>query len=297
MAIVKSDRDKGVAALVLLALVFASMGLFVRFLNTDFSILQQTYLRIITAFILGLAIFFKDLNFNKITKISKREWGVLTLRSVALYALGVTLISKAIVLTKYSNASFIGAVPITTILGFFLLREKITARKIFYVLVAFIGVVLIAVKDYGHIFSWGYGELLAFIAAFFFSLSYVARKWHTSLLNNKEIAVLIFFIASILLVLTSTILFHEVPPAINTFSMPIILAIVGAGLFNVVNLFLTNYGFQKVEAVVAGNILTLETLFAVILGFLFYQEIPAVRELIGGALIVFGVYQMNRITS
>jgi uncharacterized membrane protein len=36
-------------------------------------------------------------------------------------------------------------------------------------------------------------------------------------------------------------------------------------------------------------------LFAVILGFLFYKEIPTAKDLIGAVLILYGVIQMNKL--
>ena len=73
------------------------------------------------------------------------------------------------------------------------------------------------------------------------------------------------------------------------------MAIIGAGTFNVANVFLINYGFEKVDAVLASNILTLESFFAILLGFLFYGEIPLVKELIGGAIIISSVIWMNQL--
>jgi drug/metabolite transporter (DMT)-like permease len=285
---------KGILALILLALIFASMGIFARYLSTDFTILQQTYLRIFAAFVLGLILFYKDLHFRKIKLITKKEWLVLLFRSISLYVIAVTFISYAFTVTKYSNASFISAVPLTSALGFILLKEKVSTKKILYLLLGLAGVVLIAINDYAHLFSWGKGDLFALISSLFFGLSYVARKWHSNLLNNKEITVMIFFISTILLFATS-LLFRESLPQLQTvptIALPIILL---AGLFNVANLFLTNYGFKHVDAVTAGNILTLETLFAVLLGFAFYGEVPLLKEWFGGILIVFSVYQMNKL--
>lgn len=290
----KSDRSKGILALVILAFVFASMGIFVRYLKTDFTILQQTYLRIFAAFLLGLVVFYKDLDIRKIKLISNKEWLVLTFRAVSLYLIGVTLLSQAYVTTKYSNVSFVGALPMTAILGFILLKEKVTVQKVVYILIGFVGVVLIAVKDYSHILVWGQGELLALIASVFFALSYIGRKWQGHLLNNKEIAVIIFFISSFLLFITS-LLFQEGLPHASSFSSFVIPVILCAGLFNVINLFLTNYGFQKLEAVLAGNLLMLEVFFAVLLGFAFYHEIPTVKECLGALFIIVSVYRMNKI--
>ena len=64
---------------------------------------------------------------------------------------------------------------------------------------------------------------------------------------------------------------------------------------NVFNTYLTNYGFQKIEAVLASNILTLEALFAVILGFVFYREVPLIKDLFGGVVIISAVIAMNKL--
>lgn len=295
MKILQTERNKGIIALIILSFVFASMGVFVRYLQIDFTILQQTYLRVFAAFLFGCIIFYKDIDLKKITKISKKEWSILLLRSVAMYLIAVTLISEAYTLSKYSNVSFVAALPLTAVFGFILLKEKITLQKILYILLGFLGVVLIGVSDYSNILIWQKGELFALIASVFFALSYIARKWQGNILNNKEIAVMIFFISTCLLCITS-FLFGESFPSANSFSSVTIAVIILAGLFNVVNLFLTNYGFQKVNAVLASNLLMLEVIFAVGLGFFLYQEIPTIKEFIGGLLIVGSAYQMNKLS-
>jgi drug/metabolite transporter (DMT)-like permease len=289
------ERRKGVLALIALAFVFASMGIFARYLSESFTVLQQTYLRIFTAFILGLAFFYKDIDFRKIRSLSTKEWLILILRSFSLYLIGVTLISKGIIISKYSNVSFIAALPMTSVLGFILLKEKVTRQKIGYIVLGFIGVLLIAVTDYKNIFNWGFGEFLALIASVGFALSYVARKWHSKLLNNKEITVIIFLISSILLFITSIGL-GEGMPSTSNFSNFIIIILLISALFNVFNLLLTNYGFQKVDAVLGGNILMLEIVFAVCIGLILYSEIPTLKEALGGVIIAVSAYQMNKLS-
>jgi len=73
----------------------------------------------------------------------------------------------------------------------------------------------------------------------------------------------------------------------------LVVAIIGAGIFNIANLLLTNYGFQKVEAIFASSILALESAFAIVLGLLFYAEVPALRELLGGVIITLSVIGTN----
>ncbi len=68
-----------------------------------------------------------------------------------------------------------------------------------------------------------------------------------------------------------------------------ILALIG------LSIFFTNYGFEQIKTSIASNILTLEMFFAVLIGLVIYQEVPSLKEIIGGVLILFSVIQMNRL--
>ena len=129
---------------------------------------------------------------------------------------------------------------------------------------------MISVKDYANFLDWGRGEILTLISTVFFSFSYVARKWQSDFLNNKELTVINFLVAFLVVFLVSIFKGDGLPVA--GWHWDLLLAVVGAGIFNILNVFLTNYGFQKVEAVLASNILTLEAFFAVILGFYFTER-------------------------
>jgi drug/metabolite transporter (DMT)-like permease len=181
----------------------------------------------------------------------------------------------------------------TAVLGFILIGEKFTWKKVFYVFLAFIGVFLISVKDYSHLLDWGRGEVLTLISTVFFSLSYVARKWQSDLLNNGELTVINFFVAFLAVFFVSIFKGDGLP--VTGWGWGLLLAVIGAGAFNTINVFLTNYGFQKVEAVLASNILTLESFFAIILGFIFYREAPFLKDLLGGVIITVAVIAMNKL--
>lgn len=293
MKINKTDRQKGVLALILLAAVYVSMGLFARYLNTGFLVFQQVYLRVFAAFFLGLICFNKDLDFSKLKKISKKEWSFLIFRAAAIYLFGVTLFTKSINIAKFGNVSFIQSIPITPIFAVILLKERLTWKKLLYILTAFLGVILIAVKDYSQFLVWGKGEFISLISTFFFAAGYTTRKLHSQLLNNKEITQITFFLSFFMLFAVSLFKGDGLPTA--HWHPGLLLVVLGAGLFNVINNFLQNYGFQKVEAILAGNILTLQPVFAVILGLLFYREFPNLQEWLGGVTIILSVIGMNKV--
>jgi drug/metabolite transporter (DMT)-like permease len=289
----KTEQQKGVIALILLALTFASMGLFARYLSSGLLLFQQVYFRILAAFIIGYIVFRKEINISKFKRLLAKEWIIITFRAVSLSLFGIILFTQAIILTKYSNVSFIGSLPTTALLGFILLHEKFSFKKLALILLAFGGVLLISVQDYSHIFSWGKGEVLALISTIFFSLSYIARKWQSNALNNKELTVINFLVAFIVVFIASLLKGDGLPT--TGWHWGLLIAVIGAGIFNILNVFLTNYGFQKVEAVFASNILTLESVFAIVLGFLFYKEIPIPKELLGGIIITLSVIGMNKL--
>ena len=245
------------------------------------------------ALVVGVIVFRKQIDFAKFKRVSAKDWAIIVLRAVCYSLFGIVLFTQAILVTKYANVSFIGALPMTAVLGFILMGEKFTWKKVFYILLAFIGVFLISVKDYSHLLYWGRGEVLALISTVFFSISYVARKWQSNLLNNKELTVVNFLVAFLAVFLVSIFKGEGLP--IVGWDWTLFLAVIGAGAFNTVNVFLTNYGFQKIEAVLASNILTLESFFAVILGFIFYREAPILKDLFGGVVIIIAVIAMNKL--
>lgn len=286
-----SQQRKGVISLVVLAWVFATMGLFARYLSVDFDLFEQTYLRIGLAFVLGILLFYRHLNFRKFASLPRKDVLVLIFRSLCLY-LAVVMITEAFLTTKYSNASFVATLPLLPLLGYWLLGETIKLKTIFFILLGFVGFILITIRNISEL-SVGYGEMMAFGSMILFDLSYIGRKWHSNHLNNYESTVFMFAVGAIFLFLTSILVGEELVTG-NLFSSSVVIVLVVAALFNVANLFLTNYGFEHVKVAVAGNILILESIFALLYGLFLYQEIPVLREIIGGMLILLSVYFVNR---
>ncbi len=157
------EHQKGVLALIWLTFIYACMGLFVRWLNTSFELYQQMYLRISMAFVLSLVFFNKDLHFSKLKSMGKKEWLLFVVRAGAFYLIGINLFTRSLLLTKYSSVSFISSLPLTAVFGFLLFNEKVTLRKCSLILLAFLGVVLISVKDYSNLLNWKQGDMLALL--------------------------------------------------------------------------------------------------------------------------------------
>ncbi len=287
----KSELEKGILSLILLAFVFASMGIFARYLGTGFTVFQQVYLRIYIALILTLILFRKNIRFHKLRKATRKEWLIIALRGLLLYGIAVPLVSLAVIEAKYGNVSFLGTLPFVALFSVVFFKERLTILKIVLIMLAVVGVGFIAVREPNQLLNWGRGEVAALLSGAAFAMSYVARKWHSDLFNNKELTALIFAAGGTFSLLFSMLDGQGIP---TTWSVSLLIVFVISALANVANLLLTNYGFERVGNVVAGNILTLEVFFGVTIGYLLYGEKLGTREWIGGVLIVTSVILMNK---
>lgn len=291
---VLSQRRKGILAIILLAAIWGTMGIFARYLNTGFTLYQQVYLRLLAAAISCLFFFGQKIRFSTFVRLKPREWLLVTARGLLYYTAGVSLYSLSVITTKLSNAVFIDSIPVTALLGIILLHEKINIRKMFYVMLALFGVLIIGVKDFNNLFDWGRGEMLMFVSVWCTSLSMVARKWHDNSLNNQEMSFLILLVGAFGAFILSVINGDTLP--VSDWSAGLLLAIILSGIANTFITFLINYGFERIDAIFGSNLLTLQTLFAIIFGFIVYREVPLAKELAGGIIITLSAIQMNKIS-
>lgn len=287
-----SQTQRAVFALVILAWIFATMGTFARALAPHFELFEQTYLRIGVAFLLSAVCFSKKVRWAQLRSISFKDFFVLFFRAVTLY-LGVVLFTVALLNAKYGNAAFVAAIPLLPIFGFVFLKEKLRPLTLLFIVVGFLGIALIALKDFSDI-SFGYGEIMALSSLLAFDFSYIARRWQSPHLNNYESTVFILGAGAIFLFILSACT-GEPFATLSDFTPFVILILLVSALFNVANVTLTNFGFQHVKAGVAGNILTLDTIFSLMYSVFLYGEIPSMRELFGGALVLLSVLAVNRI--
>jgi drug/metabolite transporter (DMT)-like permease len=85
-------------------------------------------------------------------------------------------------------------------------KEKFYWSEFFFVILAFLGSIIVGMKDFGDLSSIGYGELMAFIGSIGFALSYIARKRQSDALNNKEISFLMLALGSSMVFIISLVI-------------------------------------------------------------------------------------------
>jgi drug/metabolite transporter (DMT)-like permease len=290
-----TERNKGILALLLLTLMWAVMTIIPRYLESSFTIYQQVYLRLFIAFVMSFIIFNNKIRINLLPKLKKKDISLLFIRSLSYYPLGVVLYTHAVLSTKISNVAFIDSVPMTSLLGFLILKEKFSIKKILPVIAAFMGVLIISLKGSLHITSLGLGELFALLSALFISLAMISRKWQSNKLNDAEISTFMLLIGSVLVFIVSLTSGEGLPLNIDSWGPQAILFLAAGGIVNVAISYCVNYGLSRVDAVLSGNIFNLSPVFTAILGFFVFKEVLQVNELIGSAIILGSAIVLHQV--
>lgn len=288
-----TEREKGILAIIALAIIYGVLPLIPRYFQTSFDLFQQIYLRMILAFLFTIILFHKKIHFGKIYRLPIQDKVWIFVRSLFYYSLGLVLYVQAILITKISNVVFIDSLPMVAILGFILLREKVTTAKVLLVIASFIGVLFISLQHNGSSVSFGFGELLTLLSAFFVALGLISRKWLRNSLNDFETTALMLFFATIQIISIS--FFARTPIPTSGFSIGIVIALLITGLLLSLLSFFMNYGIARVDAVLSSNILSLSAVIAIILALVVYREVPSPREFFGGIIIVTSVVILHKI--
>ncbi|MCM6772491.1 DMT family transporter [Nocardia sp. CDC159] len=274
----------------LLTASYAMLTVFTKYLDTGFTVAQQVYLRTAVAFALAAVVFARQVRWRVIVRAGAREWTVVVVRTALLYVVGTLLFAKAATMTSVANVSFIAALPLAAALGLLLRQVRATVARLTCVAGSAAGVAIMSgfsPGPGGAWMAWNRGDLIALVAVTAMALSYIGREWHGGVLNNSEITTLTVGVGTVGVALVSVAQGQGLPRLPAELS-PVVLwgAIAVAGALSVLNVFLINYGFDRVDSVKAGNLMTVECVWGLLFGLAFYQQIPTMNGLVGGALIV-----------
>jgi len=289
------QRFSGVTALVMLAALYGTMGVFARYLGDGLGLFEQWYLRLGSGVLISWLLFYRQLDLRKFLHLPRREWVIILARSTLTYAAAIPLFTVANQLAKIGPVSFMQAVPTMAIFGVLIFGEKLTPKKAALILLSFIGVVVVAVPNLQEILNFNVGELISLLSGALFSLSILARRWHSPILNNYEIAFVTVAAGAVINYALALLSSHRaIIPAGHwsaSFAGVLLIAAFLSALMN----YLLNYGMEQVKPILAGNIFSLEEVFGPISGLIAYKELLTLRELVGGAIILISVLLMNQL--
>lgn len=295
MAAYKPHYTKnGVIALVVLAAIYALTIAVSRYLSTGLGLYEQWYLRYGIGVVLGVIVFHRQISWRKFLHLPRREWAVLLARVLVGHVIAIGIYTLAVKRTSVGLMSFIEVLPMSSVVGMMLFREKPTWRQTAALALSCVGAAVVTVGNAHDLLSINFGAILALIAMVFYAFSMVTRRWHSDVLNNQELTIAITGMGAIFQYILSVALYHRWMIPASHWHATFALVLLAAGALNVVMYFCSNYGFQHVNALFAGNILSLEEFFGPLFGFLFYGELLNARDVVGGLIILLSVILMNK---
>ena len=194
----------------------------------------------------------------------------------------IAIVAIFIALRKLPLATVVSitfAAPIfTTILSIFFLNEKVGIYRWLAVMVGFIGIIVISEPGYSSLNLYYIYPII-----FCLGLSYVAIAIR-QLSSTEPVWLIGLFFSISIMIMSFFSLFTQgwVLPSLKDLFLLSMVGILGG----LANLWLTqSYKFSEVSLVTPLKYLAL--IFAIIFGYLFWDEIPSVKTLIGSILVIF----------
>ncbi|MDV2989488.1 MAG: DMT family transporter [Dehalogenimonas sp.] len=227
--------------------------------------------------------------------ISKNTFGLLVLAGVFLSAHFYWWITSLEYTTVASSVVLVTANPIFIGLASYLLwKEKLGRRSILGIMVAIAGVVVINFDKVSFSSEAFYGNMLALVAGLMAGGYLLIARVLRDKINAIAYLSLVYAISAVILVISAIVSGLEFTGySTQTFLMFILLAIIpqilGHSSFNLAARLMS---VTLVSIAILG-----EPVGATILGILILGEQPAIQEIIGGVVILLGIYLvLNRKT-
>ena len=294
----KSLRSKGFFYAVAAAVLFALTPLFIKILNTTYGLpaLMITFWRNI----LGIALLLPAFLIFKpaLLKLERKHFGF-----IALYGLIFTLLNTIWTFSIQFNSASVATVliyisaPLTSFLGWWLLKERFTWMKALAIVLGFGGCALVALAGSELKTNWlglGLGLLSGLIYAFYaifgrFSAQRGINPWTSTfyLFFFAMVALLVINLLPLNFIpgkapdLKTLFTFSSDPMAWLNMAFLTIPLVVGYGLFN--------QSLTILPSSTGNLILTLEPPITAILAWIFLQEKLLPLQLLGTVLVLSGV--------
>jgi drug/metabolite transporter (DMT)-like permease len=238
-----------------------------------------TALRLIIAFILSAAVFYK-----RILKADIRTIKYSLVLAVILVCMFISM-SFGLKYTTASNAGFLIslAVIIIPILSYMFLKQKIEKKVVIGVCIAPIGIALLTLNSQ---FSISGGDLLCILCALFSAIHVVCMGVFTQKVDSVVLGILQLGFAGIFCIVFS--LFTEtvrLPSTPVSWGATLALSI----LCTAVGYIVQATAQQYTSPTHTGLILSLEPVFSAILGFAFLSEVLSPRGYTGAVILMLSV--------
>jgi drug/metabolite transporter (DMT)-like permease len=280
----RSSSPTGPTTLFVASIFFGSSAIFIRF-AAEATVISLTFFRLLIA---AVVIVLFAISGHNLTSLRKRDL-LLVLLSGSMLSLHFATFILAVKETTVANATFlVNTSPIMlAVLSPIAIRERTTSREILAVVVATLGILIVA--NAGNGFSaFGFGDLSALLAAFFVAVySLVGRHLRTCGVNTACYTSYVYTTAT---VVSLVIVGFSPGQTFKPYDIQNILAILGLGIIpTTLGHTLYNYALGSVKTVTANLFPLMEPIIASLFAAVLFTEIPTIVQVAGYSLILAAV--------
>lgn len=279
-----SNKTKAVFCMLISALGFTFMSVTVKYV-TGIPLFEKVFFRNL----ISLVVAFFMLKKSSAPMFGRRE-NQLALLARSIFGLaGVVLNFYAIANLTLADSSMLGKLsPIfVTIMACIFLKEKIDNKQILSIIVTFLGTLLVIKPEFSL-------EMLPSLSGIMSAASAGVAYTLLRYLKDKESPdTIIFYFSLISVVFTA-------PFALAEYVQPTFIQLgllLATGVFASVGQFGITYAYKFAKATEVSIYNYSAIVFGIILGFIFFGEIPDTLSLLGGAIIIavaFYIFKHNQ---
>ncbi|MEE1474847.1 DMT family transporter [Fusobacterium sp.] len=279
-----SNKTKAVFCMLISALGFTFMSVTVKYV-TGIPLFEKVFFRNLIS--LGVAFFM--LKKSSAPMFGRRENQLALLARSSFGLAGVVLNFYAIANLTLADSSMLGKLsPIfVTIMACIFLKEKIDSKQILSIIITFLGALLVIKPEFSLEMLPSLAGILSAAAS---GVAYTLLRY----LKDKESPdTIIFYFSLISVVFTA-------PFALAEYVQPTFIQLgllLATGVFASVGQFGITYAYKFAKATEVSIYNYSAIVFGIILGFIFFGEIPDTLSLLGGAIIIavaFYIFKHNQ---
>lgn len=274
-------KNKGIMFIVISALCFAVMNLFVK-LSGDLPAIQKSFFRNFIAAFIALAILKKSgVGFH----IEKKNVPLLLLRAI-LGTIGIIANFYAVDHLLLSDASIIQKLApfFVIIFSFLLLKEKVSKQQILSIIIAFIGMLFVVKPSFAN--SELFASLIAMIGAMSAGMAYTLVRM-LSQRGVKGPQIVFYFSLFSCLSVVPYLIFDFQPMTFQQIAYLLLAGIAAAG---------GQFAVTSAYSHSAGRDISIydysQVIFAALLGFIAFGQIPDYLSIIGYFVIFMVTFYM-----